>query len=122
MKQCGFHWNKAPITHFPRSLFGNLVADSDQLFLPVDIFPPQNLVLDVFSDQFTAAEASETRHSKKGISSGTSSGIELSRATLDGWGGELLRPISAAMGQELLSGSYIQADETTVGVQMHDGE
>ena len=50
MKQCGFHWNKAPITHFPRSLFGNLVADSDQLFLPVDIFPPQDLVLGVFSD------------------------------------------------------------------------
>ena len=51
-------------------------------------------------------------------------GIELSRATLDGWVmrvGELLRPISAAMGQQLLSGSYIQADETTVGVQMHDG-
>src|SRR4030088_3248792 len=51
-------------------------------------------------------------------------GIELSRATLDGWVmrvGELLRPISAAMGQELLNGSYIQADETTVGVQMHDG-
>jgi transposase len=51
-------------------------------------------------------------------------GIELSRATLDGWVmrvGELLRPITAAMGQELLSGSYIQADETTVGVQMHDG-
>jgi transposase len=51
-------------------------------------------------------------------------GIELSRGTLDGWVmrvGELLRPISAAMGQELLSGSYIQADETTVGVQMHDG-
>jgi hypothetical protein len=37
------------------------------------------------------------------------------------WVGELLQPISAAMGQELLSGSYIQADETTVGVQMHDG-
>src|ERR1700693_810915 len=51
-------------------------------------------------------------------------GIELSRATLDSWVmrvGELLRPISAAMGRELLSGSYIQADETTVGVQMHDG-
>src|SRR5260370_41351888 len=51
-------------------------------------------------------------------------GIELSRATLDGWVmrvGELLRPISAAMGQELLNGSYIQADETTVVVQMHDG-
>jgi transposase len=51
-------------------------------------------------------------------------GIELSRGTLDSWVmrvGEMLRPISAAMGQELLSGSYIQADETTVGVQMHDG-
>ena len=51
-------------------------------------------------------------------------GIDLSRATLDGWVmrvGELLRPITAAMGQELLSGYYIQADETTVGVQMHDG-
>src|SRR6516162_1743826 len=35
--------------------------------------------------------------------------------------GELLGPITVAMGQELLSGSYIQADETTVGVQMHDG-
>ena len=47
-------------------------------------------------------------------------GIELSRATLDGWVmrvGELLRPISGAMAQELLAGSYIQADETPVGVQ-----
>src|SRR5580693_4711738 len=51
-------------------------------------------------------------------------GIELSRATLDGWVmrvGELLRPISVAMAQELVAGNYIQADETTVGVQMHDG-
>ena len=31
--------------------------------------------------------------------------------------GELLRPISGAMVQELLVGSYIQADETPVGVQ-----
>jgi transposase len=39
-------------------------------------------------------------------------GIELSRATLDSWVmrvGEMLQPISKAMGQELLSGSYIQA-------------
>ena len=51
-------------------------------------------------------------------------GIELSRATLDGWVmrvGELLRPIVAAMGKELLRGDYIQADETPVDVQMHDG-
>jgi transposase len=48
------------------------------------------------------------------------SGLELSRATLDGWVmrvGELLRPISGAMAQELLAGNYIQADETPVGVQ-----
>src|ERR1700726_2567401 len=47
-------------------------------------------------------------------------GIELSRATLDGWVmrvGELLGPIRGAMAQELLGGNYIQADETPVGVQ-----
>jgi transposase len=47
-------------------------------------------------------------------------GIELSRATLDGWVmrvGELLTPIVEAMRRELLSGSYIQADETPVDVQ-----
>ena len=51
-------------------------------------------------------------------------GIEISRATLDGWVmrvGELLVPIVAVMGRELLAGPYIQADETPVGVQMHDG-
>jgi transposase len=47
-------------------------------------------------------------------------GIDLSRATLDGWVmrvGELLGPISRAMAQELLAGNYIQADETPVEVQ-----
>jgi len=34
--------------------------------------------------------------------------------------GELLIPIVAAMKRELLAGSYIQADETPVGVQTHD--
>jgi transposase len=51
-------------------------------------------------------------------------GLEISRATLDGWVmrvGELLIPIAGAMRRELLDGSYIQADETTVDVQMHDG-
>ena len=51
-------------------------------------------------------------------------GVEISRATMDGWVmqvGESLIPIVAVMGRELLSGSYIQADETTVDVQMHDG-
>lgn len=51
-------------------------------------------------------------------------GLELSRATLDGWVlriGELLLPIAAAMRRELVGGSYIQADETPAAVQMHDG-
>jgi transposase len=51
-------------------------------------------------------------------------GVEVSRATMDGWVmrvGELLIPIAEAMRGELLGGSYIQADETTVDVQMHDG-
>src|SRR5258708_31757208 len=51
-------------------------------------------------------------------------GVELSRATLCGWVmrvGELLRPLSRAMAEALLGGDYLQADETPVGVQMHDG-
>ncbi len=51
-------------------------------------------------------------------------GLEISRATLDGWVlkvGELLIPMVAAMRRELISGTYIQADETPVDVQMHEG-
>jgi len=51
-------------------------------------------------------------------------GLELSRATLDGWVlrvGELLLPVAADMRRELIAGSYIQADETPVDVQMQDG-
>jgi transposase len=50
-------------------------------------------------------------------------GLEISRATLDGWVlrvGELLQPVVAAMRRDLLSAHYLQADETTVPVQMHD--
>jgi transposase len=52
------------------------------------------------------------------------SSLELSRATLDGWVlkvGELLIPMVSAMRRELISGTYIQADETPVDVQMHEG-
>jgi transposase len=51
-------------------------------------------------------------------------GLEISRATLDGWVlkvGELLIPMVAAMRRELISGTYIQADETPVDVQMREG-
>jgi transposase len=50
-------------------------------------------------------------------------GLEIGRATLDGWVmrvGELLIPMTQAMRKDLLSGGYLQADETTVPVQMHD--
>jgi transposase len=51
-------------------------------------------------------------------------GLQISRATLDGWVlrvGELLIPMVAAMRRELISGSYIQADETPVDVQTREG-
>ena len=51
-------------------------------------------------------------------------GIEISRGTMVGWVmrvGELLTPIVGVMRRELLRGTYIQADETPVEVQRHDG-
>lgn len=51
-------------------------------------------------------------------------GIDISRATMCGWVmtiGEMLMPVSAAMRSHLLAGTYIQADETPVDVQTHDG-
>lgn len=51
-------------------------------------------------------------------------GLEISRSTMVGWVmrvGELLTPIVGVMRRELLGGTYIQADETPVDVQMHDG-
>jgi transposase len=50
-------------------------------------------------------------------------GLELSRATLDGWVmqvGQLLIPLVQGMKNEVLQGGYIQADETPVAVQMHE--
>jgi transposase len=52
-------------------------------------------------------------------------GLELSRATLDGWVlkvGELLMPmVAVAMREEVIGGYYIQADETPVEVQIQEG-
>jgi transposase len=50
-------------------------------------------------------------------------GLGLGRATLDGWVmrvGDLLIPVVGVMRKDLLEESYLQADETTVPVQMHD--
>ena len=50
-------------------------------------------------------------------------GVEIGRATLDGWVmrvGELLEPLVQATRKDLLRSDYLQADETTIPVQMHD--
>jgi transposase len=50
-------------------------------------------------------------------------GLEIALSTLDDAVmrvGDLLIPIAMAMKRELLAGTYIQADETPVGVQTHD--
>ena len=51
-------------------------------------------------------------------------GVEIHRATMDGWVmrvGELLVPLVNAMRGKLVSGSYLQADETPVDVQVKNG-
>ncbi|MBZ5674305.1 MAG: IS66 family transposase [Acidobacteriia bacterium] len=51
-------------------------------------------------------------------------GVDISRATMDGWVmrvGELLQPVAEAMRHQLLRATYLQADETIVPVQMHNG-
>jgi len=51
-------------------------------------------------------------------------GITISRATMDGWimrTGDLLTPVVEVMKRELFASNYVQADETPVPVQMHDG-
>jgi len=51
-------------------------------------------------------------------------GLDISRSTMDGWVmrvGELLTPVAGVMRRELLGGTYIQADETPVDVQVRDG-
>jgi transposase len=52
-------------------------------------------------------------------------GVEIHRATMDGWVmrvGEVLMPVAEAMRRELLAGTYLQADETPVEVQMREGK
>lgn len=49
--------------------------------------------------------------------------LAISRGTLNGWVmavGESLAPVVAGMRRDLLAATYLQADETTVPVQMHD--
>ncbi len=52
-------------------------------------------------------------------------GVQINRSTMDGWVmrvGELLLLLAVAMKRELLAGTYLQADETPVEVQLHPGQ
>ncbi len=52
-------------------------------------------------------------------------GVELSRVTLDAWVmrvGELLLPLTRAMRRQLLASEYLQADETTLPVQIRNNK
>jgi transposase len=60
---------------------------------------------------------------RQSVMIGREAGVEIGRATLDGWVmrvGELLLPVVGGMRRDLLTASYIQADETPVPVQMHE--
>jgi NAD(P)-dependent dehydrogenase (short-subunit alcohol dehydrogenase family) len=83
-------------------LLNEPLAESDQLFLPVDIFPPQHLVLGVFSDQFTSAEAAKPAIARKGISSGNSSSA-VAKSCLNFAGSRISGTVYATSGRSMSS-------------------
>jgi hypothetical protein len=90
-------------------------------------FPRVERVLPCTPDQRVCKRCGKENHTplhRQSVILKRDIGLEISRATLDGWVlkvGELLIPMLAAMRRELISGTYIQADETPVDVQMHEG-
>jgi transposase len=91
--------------------------------LPVRIIA-KSLVSDrIIIDTIVGKYADHTPLFRQSVIFLRDAGIDISRATMCGWVmtvGEMLAPVVGAMRRELLAGSYIQADETTVDVQMHD--
>jgi transposase len=91
--------------------------------LPVRIIP-KSLVSDrIIIDTIVGKYANHSPLYRQSVIFLRDAGIDISRATMCGWVmtvGEMLAPVVGAMRRELLGGSYIQADETTVDVQMHD--
>jgi transposase len=91
--------------------------------LPVRIIP-KSLVSDrIIIDTIVGKYANHSPLYRQSVIFLRDAGIDISRATMCGWVmtvGEMLAPVVGAMRRELLAGSYIQADETTVDVQMHD--
>jgi transposase len=91
--------------------------------LPVRIIAKSLVSDQIIIDTIVAKYADHNPLYRQSVIFLRDAGINISRATMCGWVmtvGEMLAPVVGAMRRELLAGSYIQADETTVDVQMHD--
>jgi transposase len=91
--------------------------------LPTRIIDKSLVCDEIIIDTIVSKYADHTPLYRQSVILLRDAGVEISRATMCGWVmtvGEMLQPVVSAMRQELLAGSYIQADETPVDVQMHD--
>ncbi|HEX8812247.1 MAG TPA: IS66 family transposase [Terracidiphilus sp.] len=91
--------------------------------LPTRIIDKSLVSDEIIIDTIVSKYADHTPLYRQSVILLRDAGVEISRATMCGWVmtvGEMLQPVVSAMRQELLAGSYIQADETPVDVQMHD--
>ena len=86
---------------------------------------PKSLVSDQIIINTTVAKYCDSLPLyRQSVSLKRDTGLNICRSTMDGWvmqvGESLLPVVNHHMRGELLGGGYIQADETPVGVQMHD--
>jgi transposase len=91
--------------------------------LPVRIIAKSLVSDQIIIDTIVGKYANHSPLYRQSVILRRDAGIDISRATMCGWVmtvGEMLAPVVGAMRRELLAGTYIQADETTVDVQMHD--
>lgn len=97
---------------------GVQTAAAPERILPKSIFSDA-VILDFVVDKY---DSSLPLYRQQAILK-RDAGLEVARSTINDavlWVGELLLPLTLATKQQLLAGSYIQADETPVDVQTHD--
>jgi transposase len=91
--------------------------------LPTRIIDKSLVCDEIIIDAIVSKYADHTPLYRQSVILLRDAGVEISRATMCGWVmtvGEMLQPVVGATRQELLAGSYIQADETPVDVQTDD--
>ena len=91
--------------------------------LPTRIIDKSLVCDEIIIDTIVSKYADHTPLYRQSVILLRDAGVEISRATMCGWVmtvGEMLQPVVGATRQELLAGSYIQADETPVDVQTDD--